>query len=66
MAEQKYISFDRPMLRRFKAAYEKACKKCQDEGVSPSEEVFMFEENEFLVSYAKYLIQYLETKFKAM
>lgn len=51
-----YITWDRPKLLRFKAAYEKA--------KAAGAEQFVFEEHEFLVAYAKYLIQYLEDVLK--
>ena len=43
-------------FQEFKKLYEKA--KAQ------SKESFIFEGQEILVSYAKYVIEYLETKFK--
>ena len=45
------ITFDIAKLKQFKKAYNLA-----------TEEVFIFEGQEFLKSYAKYLIEYLETK----
>lgn len=42
------------MLERFKQAYDVARVAAKD--------TFMFDGNEFVVSYAKYLIEYLETK----
>ncbi len=42
------VQWDRPMLKRFKKAYQ-ACDG----------EVFTFDGNEFLKGYAKYLIEYL-------
>lgn len=52
--EQKMISWTRPMLERFKKEYQKA--------VAAKTDTFIFDGNEFVVSYAKYLIEYLETK----
>ncbi len=46
------ITWDREKLERFKAALAKAKAHGQD--------VFLFEEHEFLQAYAKYLIEYLE------
>lgn len=43
------------MLRRFRLAYLDA--------VRGSRETFIWNDHEFLVSYAKYLIEFLETKF---
>lgn len=50
------ISFDKKKLRAFKREYNQAKK---DEL-----ERFYFENKLFLVSYAKYLIEYLDTKIK--
>ena len=46
------ISFDRPMLDRLKTAYNRA--------VENKVKTFMFENNQYLVDYAKYLIEHLE------
>lgn len=43
-------------LKRLKKEYEKAVKD--------KKEVFVFEGHELLTSYAKYLIEYAETKLK--
>jgi hypothetical protein len=50
------INFDYAMFKRFKKAYNKATKELKT--------VFIFEENEFDLGYAKYLIEYLELNFK--
>jgi hypothetical protein len=50
------VNFDYAMLQRFKRAFKKATKE--------SKEVFIFEGNEFVIGYAKYLIEYLEEQFK--
>ena len=50
------VIFTPDLFRKLKKEYNKA--------VSLKAESFMFEGNELLVSYAKYLIQYLETKFR--
>lgn len=44
------------MLNRFKIAYEKAGKEKLDQ--------FVFDGNTYVVGYAKYLIQYLESQLK--
>lgn len=44
-------------LKRFKQAYDEAYESAQDN----VNDVFTFEDNIFVLSYAKYLIQYLET-----
>lgn len=49
-----YMSFDREKLERLKVAYRQA----KAEGV----EVLVFEGRELLVSYAKYVIEWLEGK----
>jgi hypothetical protein len=49
------INWDRPKLERFKKAYEKAIV----DGARPND-TFVFDGNEFVVQYAKYLIEYLE------
>jgi hypothetical protein len=46
------ITWDRQMLDRFKIAYQQA--------VQSQRETFFFDGHEFLVGYAKYLIEYLE------
>lgn len=55
--EQKMISWTKPMLERFRKAYQKA--------VADNADTFMFDGNEFVVGYAKYLIQYLDNQFGA-
>lgn len=44
------------MLRRFKRAYKIACEE------NPKFETFTFDGNEFVKNYAKYLVEYLESK----
>jgi len=56
MSDQGYITFNDLKLKEFKKAYEFAAKNEQ--------EVFTFENHEFLVTYAKYLIEYLEGELK--
>ncbi len=50
--EQKTILWTRPMLDRFKKVYKQA--------VAAKVETFMFEGNEYVPSYAGYLIEFLE------
>ena len=50
------VTWTRPMLRRFKLAYANALFENQTE--------FTFEDNVFVVGYAKYLILYLEGVLK--
>ena len=49
----KTINFNKTMLKRFKKTYNACDTEC-----------FMFEGNEYLKTYAKYVIEYLEGKFK--
>jgi hypothetical protein len=51
----KMVNYTPEMLRRLKGAYNTAVKA--------KAETFVFDGNEYLVSYAKYLIEFLETKF---
>lgn len=51
----KYISWTKIMFIAFKKAYSAALNQNYDS--------FFFENNEFLTSYAKYLIEYLEPQF---
>jgi hypothetical protein len=48
------INWDRAMLARFIVAYLDA--------VSKDQEVFTFDGHDFLVSYAKYLLEYLQSQ----
>jgi hypothetical protein len=52
----KVIKWTRPMLARFKVAYQHAA------GAGKTQ--FEFDGNLFVVGYAKYLIEFLETQFK--
>lgn len=49
----RYVKWTPAKLKRFKRAYEKA------EG-----DIFVFDKHEYLKSYAKYLIPYLEKRFE--
>lgn len=50
------ILWTRPKLVKFKQAYQDAIDTCEGE--------FIFEGNEFMMGYAKYLIEFLDGKFK--
>lgn len=50
------VNFDRLKLMKLKREYSKAIRE--------KKESFVFEGNLLLVNYAKYLIQFLEMKFK--
>jgi hypothetical protein len=50
------IEFDRKKLIKLKRAYTKAVNAGQD--------MFVFEGREWVTAYAKYAIEYLDTKFK--
>jgi hypothetical protein len=52
----KYLSWSHAQFLAFKKRYELAVKKEQL--------AFIFESDEFLTAYAKYLIEYLEPQFK--
>jgi hypothetical protein len=49
------IRFDKAKLERLRAEYERASKAGEDQ--------FTFEGALFLVSYARYMIQYLDSEF---
>jgi hypothetical protein len=51
----KTIKFTSNKLKQLKIVYEKA--------IENKKETFIFEKNEYLVGYAKYLIEYLENQF---
>lgn len=51
------INWTPEMLRKFKIAYKQALAKVGRNGT------FMFDGNEFVVAYAGYLIQYLDSQF---
>lgn len=53
---QTTITWNRPMLARFKKAYNKA--------VEDKVETFVFDGHEFVPAYAKYLIEYLTGQLK--
>jgi hypothetical protein len=55
MTEQNMVSFTLEGFKRFKKRY--------DEAREHHEGSFMFEGNEFLTDYAKYVIEYLQPKF---
>ena len=50
------ITWNKQSLEEFKKVYENTKKELKDD--------FFFKGHLFLVSYAKYLIEYLETQFK--
>ena len=54
------VEWNKPKLKRFKKAYQQELLTY----VSGTERVFTFEGNEFVIDYAKYLIQYLEGMIK--
>lgn len=57
--DQKTITFDRNSLARLKRIYNKALKDGKTKN-----DVIKFEGNDLLIGYAKYLIEYLESRFK--
>jgi stalled ribosome rescue protein Dom34 len=54
MTDKREVMFDRAKLARLKAAH-KAAEKA---GIA----AFVFDGDEYVVGYAKYMIEYLETK----
>lgn len=52
----KMINFDRQKLKELKTLYNKAVKG--------GKESFMYKGDEYLTSYAKYVIEYLDSQFK--
>lgn len=52
----KMINFDRNKLKDLKRHYKKA--------LEAKKETFIFNGDEYLTSYAKYVIEYLESQFK--
>lgn len=54
--ERKMIQFTPDVARRLKAAYVEACKTKQ------GCDTFLFDGHEFVLGYAKYLIEFLEMK----
>lgn len=54
---QHRVLWDRPKLARFRRAYRAA--------VAAAAPTFRFDGNEFVVGYAKYLIEYLESVLSA-
>jgi hypothetical protein len=55
----KIVNFTPEMRDGLRAAYDKACAKEHDHRT-----VFVFDGNEYLVGYAKYLLEYLDNAFK--
>ena len=55
--DRKMINWTPEMARRFKRTYEEAKR------VKGGKETFMFDGNEFVLDYAKYLIEYLEMQW---
>lgn len=49
------VAFDRRTLELFRAAYNRAVKNRHDE--------FTFQDQQFVVGYAKYLLLYLDNQF---
>lgn len=50
------VNFNREKLRQFKKIYLAA--------VEDKKEIFIFDGEEYVTGYAKYVIEYLENKFK--
>ena len=60
------ITWTYPKLRRFKRAYKAALVRELDNALAarPKIDVFLFDGHEFVAGYAKYLIEYLESRFR--
>lgn len=56
MDERPVINWTRQMLNRFECAYKEAVRTGKPQ--------FVFDNNTFVVAYAKYLIEYLKGQFK--
>lgn len=54
--DPKYMTFDQEKVERFRTAYDKA----QDD----SQETFVFEGADFFTGYAKYVLEYLDSRQK--
>ena len=55
MSDRPVIVWDRPKLERFKRAYKAA-------RLQSGSDVFQFDGHEFVLDYAKYLIEYLDSE----
>ena len=55
--ERKMLNFTPVTAKQFKAAYTEACK------TKTKDETFIWDGSEFLVGYAKYLVEHLENQF---
>ena len=53
--EHKQVNFTQESLEKFKQKFNETKKT--------NEHYFFFEENEYFIGYAKYLIEYLENQF---
>lgn len=58
MSSYKLVSFSLKTFNLFKEELKKAVKE--------NKEFFTFQNDEYLVSYAKYLVEYLQPKFDKM
>jgi hypothetical protein len=57
MSEQQMVEWDRPKRERLRKAY--------NEAVTEKRSQFTFEGNEYVTGYAKYLLEYLDTRLGA-
>lgn len=51
-------------FNEFKALYARASAECARLGIDPNKSTFMFDSREWVVLYAKYVIEYLEMRLK--
>lgn len=55
--QENYVTWDAAKRERLRTAYKEAVKESHDS----VNDVFTFEDNIYVISYAKYLIEYLDT-----
>jgi|PlaIllAssembly_1097288.scaffolds.fasta_scaffold00388_16 hypothetical protein len=51
-------------FEEFKKLYQRASAECARLGIDPNKSTFMFDDREWVVLYAKYVIEYLEMRLK--
>jgi len=56
----KNVNFTKESFKAFKKAYNEAMKTAEGIGADPGDLVLTFEGNEYVLSYAKYMIQYIK------
>lgn len=51
-------------FEQFKRLYAAAAAECKAKGIDPNGPTFMFDNREWVVGYAKYVIEYIEMRLK--